>query len=135
MLISYIYAYTGKLICAFAFAYADCFDFFLCCSSYKSVDYHKIIPLNKIYFTNLCFEIQSISKRPKFKTNSTKVALRSIILKKAATHIVTSHTYTTGSPEVRRTYAAGARYVDPWSQRIKLIQRMQGLERNSITHK
>ena len=25
VLISYIYAYTGKLICAFAFAYADCF--------------------------------------------------------------------------------------------------------------
>ena len=60
---------------------------------------------------------------------STKVALWSIILKKAATHIVTSHTYTTGSPEVRRTYAAGARYVDPWSQRIKSIQRMQGKTR------
>ena len=45
-------------------------------------------------------------------------------VKKAATHIVTSHTYATGPPEVRRTYAAGARYVDPWSQRIKSIQNL-----------
>ena len=32
-------------------------------------------------------------------------------VKKAATHIVTSYTYATGPPEVRRTYAAGAKYV------------------------
>ena len=112
MLISY--AFTGKLICAFAFAYADCFFFFFFLFflfffvffSYAAAHYHKIsVDYHKIslYFLNLNrFLSNQNAKRSKPQYKGSIVVHHSV--KKAATHIVTSHT------------ARGTSYVRSWSK-------------------
>ena len=90
------------------------FFFFYAAAHYHkiSVDYHKISPENKIYFKNYVLNLSDQNakrSKPQYKVS----IVVNHFVKKAATHIVTSHTYATGPPEVRRMYAAGARYVDP----------------------